>query len=471
MPEIEQFHIGLIGLGVMGRNLALNMEEKGFPVAVWNRRSGAITEFLGENRDKRFGGDPDMARFIALLERPRRILLMIKAGDPVDQVIEQLIPLLEPGDIIMDGGNSWFEDTRRRERYLRDKGLHFVGVGISGGEEGARHGPSMMPGGSRDSYAEVSAVFEAITAQTEAGACVTHVGPDGAGHFVKMVHNGIEYADMQLLAEVYDLMRRGLGLKEYEMARQFDAWNQGPMESFLVELTAQVMKVVDQDSGEPLVSLVMDKAGQKGTGRWTVQAALEQGVAVPGIAAAVDARWLSSMKQQRVAASPLLQGPQAVGSADRESLLADLHGAIYASRITAYAQGLDLIQNASERYHWSIDLAETARIWKGGCIIRARLLDPIREAYSNDSKPINLMLDPALAAQLQGLQGAWRRVIGFATHAGIPVPVMSACLNYFDSYRTERLPQNLIQAQRDAFGAHTYERVDHPEWGFVHSDW
>ncbi|MES9945965.1 MAG: NADP-dependent phosphogluconate dehydrogenase [Candidatus Thiodiazotropha sp.] len=471
MPEIEQFHIGLIGLGVMGRNLALNMEEKGFPVAVWNRRSGAITEFLGENRDKRFGGDPDMARFIALLERPRRILLMIKAGDPVDQVIEHLIPLLEPGDIIMDGGNSWFEDTRRRERYLRDKGLHFVGVGISGGEEGARHGPSMMPGGSRDSYAEVSAVFEAITAQTEAGACVTHVGPDGAGHFVKMVHNGIEYADMQLLAEVYDLMRRGLGLKENEMARQFDAWNQGPMESFLVELTAQVMKVVDQDSGEPLVSLVMDKAGQKGTGRWTVQAALEQGVAVPGIAAAVDARLLSSMKQQRVAASPLLQGPEAVDSADRESLLADLHGAIYASRITAYAQGLDLIRNASERYHWSIDLAETARIWKGGCIIRARLLDPIREAYSTDSKPINLMLDPALAVQLQGLQGAWRRVIGFATRAGIPVPVMSACLNYFDSYRTERLPQNLIQAQRDAFGAHTYERVDHPEWGFVHSDW
>ncbi|MES9972449.1 MAG: NADP-dependent phosphogluconate dehydrogenase [Candidatus Thiodiazotropha sp.] len=471
MPENKQFHIGLIGLGVMGRNLALNMEEKGFPVAVWNRRSGAITEFLGENRNKRFGGDPDLARFIDLLERPRRILLMIKAGDPVDQVIEQLIPLLEAGDIVMDGGNSWFEDTRRRERYLREKGLHFVGVGISGGEEGARHGPSMMPGGSRDSYAEVSGVFEAITAQTEAGACVTHVGPDGAGHFVKMVHNGIEYADMQLLAEVYDLMRRGLGLGENEMARQFDAWNQGPMESFLVELTAQVMKVVDQESGQPLVSLVMDKAGQKGTGRWTVQAALEQGVAVPGIAAAVDARLLSSMKEQRVAASPLLQGPEAVDSADRETLLADLHGAIYAARITAYAQGLDLIQSASDRYHWSIDLAETARIWKGGCIIRARLLDPIREAYSTEMKPRNLMVDPALGAQLQGLQGAWRRVIGFATQAGIPVPVMSACLNYFDSYRTERLPQNLIQAQRDAFGAHTYERVDHPEWGFVHSDW
>ncbi|MEW8507957.1 MAG: NADP-dependent phosphogluconate dehydrogenase [Candidatus Thiodiazotropha sp.] len=471
MPGEKQFHIGLIGLGVMGRNLALNMEDKGFPVAVWNRRSETITEFLAANRDKRFGGDPDMASFVAMLERPRRILLMIKAGDPVDQVIDRLIPLLEPGDIIMDGGNSWFEDTRRRERYLRDKGLHFVGVGISGGEDGARLGPSMMPGGSREAYAEVSSVFEAITAQTEAGPCVTHVGPDGAGHFVKMVHNGIEYADMQLLAEVYDLMGRGLGLDESEMAALFEQWNQGPMESFLVELTAQVMKTLDSDSGAPLLSLVMDKAGQKGTGRWTVQAALEQGVAVPGIAAAVDARLLSSMKEQRVAASRLLQGPATTAEADRESMLADLHGAIYASRITAYAQGLDLIQSASQGYAWSIDPAEIARIWKGGCIIRARLLDPIREAYGDNQRPPNLMVDPALGGELLGLQGAWRRVVGFSTVVGIPVPVMSACLNYFDSYRTERLPQNLIQAQRDAFGAHTYERVDHPEWGFVHSEW
>jgi 6-phosphogluconate dehydrogenase len=371
----------------------------------------------------------------------------------------------------MDGGNSWFEDTQRREKYLREKGLHFIGVGISGGEEGARQGPSMMPGGSRDAYAEIRAVFEAITAQTEAGACVTHVGPDGAGHFVKMVHNGIEYADMQLLAEVYDLMHRGLGLREKEMADLFDQWNQGVMESFLVALTAQVMKVVDRDSGMPLVSLVMDKAGQKGTGRWTVQAALELGVAVHGIAAAGDARLLSAMKAQRVAASPLLQGPQSAVTTEKASLLADLHSAIYASRITAYAQGLDLIQSASACYQWSINLAEAARIWKGGCIIRARLLDPIRDAYSNDPKPANLMIDPALGTQLQELQDAWRRVVCFAAGRGIPVPVMSACLNYYDSYRTERLPQNLIQAQRDAFGAHTYERVDHPEWGFVHSDW
>jgi 6-phosphogluconate dehydrogenase len=371
----------------------------------------------------------------------------------------------------MDGGNSWFEDTRRRESYLRDKGLHFVGVGISGGEEGARHGPSMMPGGSTSAYEAVRGVFESITAQTEAGACVTHVGPDGAGHFVKMVHNGIEYADMQLLAEIYDLMHRGLGLGEKEMAEQFDLWNQGVMESFLVELTAQVMRVVDRDSGTPLVNLVMDKAGQKGTGRWTVQAALEQAVAVPGIAAAVDARLLSALKTQRVAASSQLSGPDQASTTDRVAMLADLHGAIYASRITAYAQGLALIQSASERYQWSIDLAETARIWKGGCIIRARLLDPIRDAYAREPKPLNLMVDPALGAQLQGLQGAWRRVVGFAAAVGIPVPVISACLNYFDSYRTGRLPQNLIQAQRDAFGAHAYERVDHPEWGFVHSEW
>jgi 6-phosphogluconate dehydrogenase len=329
----------------------------------------------------------------------------------------------------------------------------------------------MMPGGSRESYAEVKSVFEAITAQTEAGPCVTHIGPDGAGHFVKMVHNGIEYADMQLLAEAYDLMARGLGLPEQEIAEVFDQWNQGPMESFLVELSAQVMKVRDSETGMPLVSLVMDKAGQKGTGRWTVQAALEQGVAVPGISAAVDARVLSSMKQQRLAATSLLHGPESVSNVDQKVMLADLHGAVYASRITAYAQGMALIRSASDRYGWSVELAETARIWKGGCIIRARLLDLIRAAFSNHPELSNLMIDSAMSHQLQGLQGAWRRVSGFALTSGIPLPVMSACLNYFDSYRTGRLPQNLIQAQRDAFGAHTYERIDHPERGFVHSEW
>ncbi|MEJ2592159.1 MAG: NADP-dependent phosphogluconate dehydrogenase [Candidatus Thiodiazotropha sp.] len=465
------FSIGLIGLGVMGSNLALNMEEKGFPVAVWNRNGDKIDAFLAEHPGKGFGGDSDLASFVSLLERPRRLLLMVKAGEPVDQMIERLLPLLEPGDIVMDGGNSWFEDTRRREQALRERGIHFVGVGISGGEEGARHGPSMMPGGSAEAYAEVGPIFEAVTAQTEAGACVTHVGPDGAGHFVKMVHNGIEYADMQLLAEVYDLMRRGLGMTEAAMAARFEDWNRGPMESFLVELTARVLGVIDGESGEALVSRIVDRAGQKGTGRWTVQAALEQGVAVPGIAAAVDARVLSAARDQRLLAEGRLKGPDLIGVDDPESLLADLHGALYASRITAYAQGMDLIGSASERYGWSVDLAETARIWKGGCIIRARLLDPIRQAYSQAEKPANLMLDGELSAQLQGLQGAWRRVLLFAVQCGIPLPVMSACLNYFDSYRSGRLPQNLIQAQRDAFGAHTYERLDHPEWGFVHTEW
>ena len=465
------FQVGLIGLGVMGRNLALNMEEKGFPVAVWNRSGDKIDAFLAEHSGKAFGGDSDLATFVSLLARPRRLLLMVKAGEAVDQMIEQLLPQLEPGDIVMDGGNSWFEDTQRRERELRGQGIHFVGVGISGGEEGARHGPSMMPGGSAESYAEVRRIFEAITAQTEAGACVTHVGPDGAGHFVKMVHNGIEYADMQLLAEVYDLMRRGLGMTEAAMAERFEAWNQGPMESFLVELTARVLSRIDPESGEALVARIVDRAGQKGTGRWTVQAALEQGVAVPGIAAAVDARVLSAAKDQRLQAERRLQGPPPVGVEDPQALLADLHGALYASRITAYAQGMDLIRSASERYGWAVDLAETARIWKGGCIIRARLLDPIRQAFSSGGPLANLMLDEALGAQLQALQGAWRRVAAFAVETGIPVPVMSACLNYFDAYRTGRLPQNLIQAQRDAFGAHTYERVDHPERGFVHSEW
>ncbi len=465
------YHIGLVGLGVMGRNLALNMEQNDFSVAVWNRDPAKIDAFLAENEGKQFGGENDLAAFVEMLVSPRRILLMVKAGDPVDQMIDRLLPLLTPGDILMDGGNSWFEDTQRREHRLREQGLHFVGVGISGGEEGARYGPSMMPGGSSEAYAQVREIFEAITAQTEAGACVTHLGPDGAGHFVKMVHNGIEYADMQLLAEVYDLMRRGLGMAEPAMAEIFGQWNQGPMESFLVELTARVLRQIDPESGEPLVGKIVDRAGQKGTGRWTVQAALEQGVAVPGISAAVDARVLSAAKEERKAAETELQGPAAAPVDDPQSLLADLHGAIYASRITAYAQGLDLIHSASERYRWSVDLAETARIWKGGCIIRARLLDPIRAAFSQTPAPANLMLDQELGGQLQALQGAWRRVVSFAAFAGIPVPVMGACLNYFDSYRSERLPQNLIQAQRDAFGAHTYERTDHPEWGFVHTEW
>ncbi len=464
------YQIGLVGLGVMGSSLALNIEDSGYGVAVWGRHPETIDAFLAQQPGKVFGGEADLAGFAAMLERPRRILLMIKAGEPVDQMIERLLPYLEPGDILIDGGNSWFEDTRRREAALREKGIHFVGMGVSGGEEGARRGPSLMPGGSAEAYAALGEILQAIAAKTEAGACVTHVGGDGAGHFVKMVHNGIEYADMQLLAEAYDLMKRGLGLSTDAMAEVFEQWNQGPMESFLVELTARVLRVQDEESGGPLVEQILDKAGQKGTGRWTVQAALEQGVAVPSIAAAVDARVLSAAKAQREHAAHRLQGPETSSITDREAFVADLHGAIYASRIAAYAQGLALISSASERYGWGVDLAEVARIWKGGCIIRARLLDAIRDAYS-DQQPANLMLAGDLSLQLQGLQGAWRRVVGQAAGNGIPVPVLSASLGYFDSYRTARLPQNLIQAQRDAFGAHTYERIDQPERGAIHSEW
>jgi len=465
------YPVGLIGLGVMGRSLALNMEEKGFPVAVWNRDGRKIEAFLAAHPGRRLGGYGELAAFVSMLARPRRILLMVKAGDPVDQVIAQLLPLLEAGDILVDGGNSWFEESRRRERFLRERGLHFLGVGISGGEEGARRGPSMMPGGAAEAYAEMRPIFEAVAARTEAGPCVTLVGPDGAGHFVKMVHNGIEYADMQILAEAYDLMRRGLGLSDAAMAEIFERWNQGPMESFLVELSAKVLRVIDPHSGEPLVGRILDRAGQKGTGRWTVQAALEQGVAVPGIAAAVDARVLSAAKPERCVAAKRLRGPEVPETADVRKSLSDLHDAVYASRITAYAQGMALIGSASRRYGWQVDLAETARIWKGGCIIRARLLDPIRQAFAHEPALPNLLLDGELGSRLQALQKAWRRVLVFAVNAGIPVPVMGGCLNYFDSYRSERLPQNLIQAQRDAFGAHTYERLDHPEWGAVHSEW
>jgi 6-phosphogluconate dehydrogenase len=464
-------HIGLIGLGVMGRNLALNIEEHGFPVAVWNRHADKVEAFLAEYPGRRFSGTALLKDFIDSLERPRRVLLMIKAGEPVDAMLEQLIPLLDEGDIIMDGGNSWYEDTRRREAQLSGHGLHFLGVGISGGEEGARHGPSMMPGGSAEAYAAVEPVFEAITARTEAGSCVTHVGPDGAGHFVKMVHNGIEYADMQLLAEAYDLMHRGLGVEAGALVQVFRGWNDGPMESFLTDLTARVLAVRDEESGRPLVDLVLDTAGQKGTGRWTAHVALELGVAVPGIAAAVTARVLSSIKQERERASTILKGPEPFHGAGDSRLIQDIHDAVYAARIVSYAQGLALIRSASERYGWDVDLAETARIWKGGCIIRARLLDPIRRAFGEDPRLVNLMLDPALADVLNVSQPAWRRTVQWAVGAGIPVPVLSACLGYFDAYRSPRLPQNLIQAQRDAFGAHTYERVDHPEWGMVHTEW
>ena len=460
---------GLIGLGTMGRNLALNIESRGVSVAVWNREQDWTDSFVRENGGRSFTATTSLEGLVEAVEHPRRILMMIPAGAPVDEMIGRLRPLLQRGDVLVDGGNSWFEDTARREQALRGDDIHFVGCGVSGGEDGARNGPSLMPGGSAAAWTLLQPVLEAIAARTEAGPCVTHVGPGGAGHFVKMVHNGIEYADMQLIAESWDLMRRGCGMSAPETAEVFEAWNKGPLESFLIELSAQVCRVIDRVTGQPLVDMVLDKAGQKGTGKWTVQAALEIGVAVPTIAAALDARVLSSLKEERVAAAAVLAAPSVEQGTVREALLADLPAALYAARICVYAQGFALISAASRTHEWNVDNSEIARIWKAGCIIRARLLDPLRRAFVSSPTLANAVLDPALIEAVDEAQPAWRRIVSHAATQGIPVPAHATALAYYDSYRTAQLPQNLTQAQRDAFGAHTYERIDQP--GKQHSDW
>jgi 6-phosphogluconate dehydrogenase len=463
---------GVIGLGTMGRNLALNIESRGVPVAVWNLESDWVDDFVRDHQGHAFVGTKTFEALAAALERPRRILMMIPAGKPVDQTIDKIKSVLESGDVLIDGGNSWFEDTRRREGSLRPSGIHYVGCGVSGGEEGARYGPSIMPGGSAEAWERIKDVLEAIAARTEAGPCVTHVGSDGAGHFVKMVHNGIEYGDMQLIAEAWDVMRRGLVMSAAETADVFDEWNRGRLESFLVELTARVCRVIDPETKQPLVDVVLDKAGQKGTGRWTTQVALDLGVAVPTIAAALDARGLSSLKDERVKASQRIGGPPTTAGfagTDRRQVIDDLDAALYAARICAYAQGMALISAGATKYDWKIDLAEIGRIWKGGCIIRARLLDPVRQAFAAQPGLTNLLLDPAIGDAVESAQDGWRRTVARTAASGIPMPAHASALAYFDSYRTARLPQSLTQAQRDAFGAHTYERTDRP--GAVHSEW
>jgi 6-phosphogluconate dehydrogenase len=462
----------MVGLGTMGRNLALNIEDHGFPVAVWNLETEWVDKFLAGHPGTKFTGAKTLPDLVAALERPRRIMMLIPAGAPVDQMIDKLAPLLEADDILIDGGNSWFPDTRRREAALRAKRLHFVGCGVSGGEEGARRGPSLMPGGSDEAWNRIRDVLEAIAAKTEAGPCVTHVGTDGAGHFVKMVHNGIEYGDMQLIAEIYDVLHRGLGLSTPEAGAVFAEWNRGILESFLVELTAHVCSVVDPQTTQPMVDVIQDKAGQKGTGKWTAQVALDLAVAIPTIGAALDGRVLSSLKEQRVAAGVVFAATDTrapFASGDRARWIDDLRDALYAARICSYAQGMALIAAGAAEYKWTIDLSEMARIWKGGCIIRARLLDDVRKAFAGGRSPANLLVDPAIAADMQKAAPGWRRVAAAAASAGIPVPALGGSLAYFDSYRTARLPQNLTQAQRDAFGAHTFERVEKP--GFVHFDW
>ena len=471
-PQTPQARFGMIGLAVMGRNLALNIEDHGFSVAVWNREPQRIDEFVSENAGKKFIPTYSLKEFVASLQRPRRMMMLVKAGPPVDSVIEQLKPLMEPGDILIDGGNSYFKDTQRREKYLRDAGLNFMGSGVSGGEEGARYGPSLMPGGSPQGYEHTKPIFEAIAAKTDTGPCVTHCGPDGAGHFVKMVHNGIEYGDMQLIAEAYDVLRTALGLSADELAEVFDQWNNGQLESFLIEITAKIFRYRDPETEKPLIELILDKAEQKGTGKWTAQEALDLAVPIPTIAAAIDARVLSSMKEERLLASKKLRGPRARKiRSERNKFISAVEDALYISKVCSYAQGLSLIKRASDAYSWNVSLSEMARIWTGGCIIRARLLKSIMSAYVKNQDLGNLLLDEEFRRAAKKTQSNWRLVIRTAQSMGIPVPGMSSSLSYYDSYRAANLPQNLTQAQRDFFGAHTYERVDHPELGHVHTDW
>ena len=468
--------IGMIGLAVMGENLARNIERNGYSVAVYNRppsknEPDRVTKFIEENAGKQFIGTRTPEEFVKSLQRPRKIILLVKAGDPVDWTIDQLKPHLDPGDIIIDGGNSYFEDTERRERALKGVGFYFIGSGVSGGEKGALWGPSLMPGGDREAYEQIRPIWEAIAAKVDGEACVTYIGPGGAGHFVKMVHNGIEYGDMQLIAETYDLMRSVLGMSADEMADVFDEWNRGDLESFLVEITAQILRVKDPETGQPLVDLVLDKAGQKGTGKWTSAIALDLGIITPTIDAAVDTRNMSARKEERVEASKQIAGPAAKFEGDRGEMIKAIHDALYASKICSYAQGMNLIRAGSKKWDWNIDLGETARIWKGGCIIRAQFLDKIKQAYRNRADLPNLLLDPDFNAWVAEAQSNWRRVVSTAVLSGVPVPGMAASLGYFDTYRTANLPLNLTQAQRDFFGSHTYERTDKPGGDAIHTEW
>ncbi|MGI9166853.1 MAG: NADP-dependent phosphogluconate dehydrogenase [Pyrinomonadaceae bacterium] len=463
--------IGMIGLAVMGENLAMNIERNGFPIAVFNRDPAKVDSFVARAKGKKVIPTKSPEEFVRSLERPRKAILLVKAGAPVDWTIDQIKPFMEKGDIIIDGGNSYFVDTERREKALKTEGLNFIGSGVSGGEKGALWGPSLMPGGDRNAYEQIRPIWEAIAAKVDDGPCVTYIGPGGAGHFVKMVHNGIEYGDMQLIAEAYDIMRNVLGLEAAEMADIFDEWNRGDLESFLIEITAKILRVKDPDSGKPLVDLILDKAGQKGTGKWTSEVALDLGIVVPTIDAAIDTRTLSSRKEERVESSKQISGPRAKYTGDKRAMIDAIHDALYASKICSYAQGMNLIRAGSEKWNWSINLGEVARIWKGGCIIRAQFLDKIKQAYQRRQDLPNLVLDPDFKEWVEEAQPKWRLAVTTAMQHGVPVLAMACSLSYFDMYRTENLPLNLTQAQRDFFGSHTYERVDKPELGAVHTEW
>jgi 6-phosphogluconate dehydrogenase len=468
-----QAKIGLVGLAVMGENLALNIERNGYPIAVFDREPEKIEQLL-QTRAKglKVIGAPTWAELAQKVERPRKIVLLVKAGSPIDWTVDQLRPHLEPGDIIIDGGNSWYEDTERRQKDLAASGIRFIGSGVSGGGEGALWGPSLMPGGDPAAYEELKPIWEAIAAKVDDGPCVTYIGPGGSGHFVKMVHNGIEYGDMQLIAEAYDLLQRGLGYSAEQLAEVFARWNTGVLSSYLIEITAKIFTAKDPETKKPLVDLIVDKAGQKGTGLWTSKVALDFGVPIPTIDAAITARLLSGQKSQRVQAAQALKGPGGARfQGNPEELVSAVHDALYAAKICSYTQGMALLQTASEHYNWNLRLGEIARIWKGGCIIRAQFLDGIREAYAKQADLPSLLLDDKFRDAMTQAQTGFRRAIGFAQELGIPCLAFASSLAYYDSYRSERLPQNLTQAQRDFFGSHTYERTDKPDAGFVHTEW
>jgi 6-phosphogluconate dehydrogenase len=466
-----QSKIGVTGLAVMGANLARNIASRDVPVAVHNRSPARTNEFMEHYAEEGdFTPAESLEDFVSSLERPRRIIVMVKAGAPVDGVIEDLSPLLDDGDIVIDAGNSQFLDTRRRTEECRERGIRFIGSGVSGGEEGALKGPSIMPGGEREAYAEIEEIFTTIAAQVDGTPCCAYIGPDGAGHYVKMVHNGIEYADMQLITEAYDLLRHGAGISVKDLSGIFQEWNEGDLESFLIDITAKVLAKDDAETGKPLIDVIVDQAEQKGTGRWTSQDALELGVPLTGITEAVFARGLSALRDERAAASRVLAGPRPGDTTVSDDLVEDVRKALYASKVVAYAQGFEQMTAASGTYDWNLDMGSLATIWRGGCIIQARFLDRIREAYQEEETAANLLVMPYFRDAVADAQDSWRRVISKAVELGVPVPAFSSSLAYYDGYRRERGPANLIQGLRDYFGAHTYRRIDregsfHTRWG------
>ena len=468
---MKKANIGLIGLAVMGENLVMNMESKGFTVAVYNRTVEKVTRFVeGRAKGKNIIGCESIAALCDALEKPRRVMMMVKAGAPVDQLIEQLLPHLEPGDVIIDGGNAHYPDTIRRCAYVEGKGLLYVGTGVSGGEEGALKGPSMMPGGSPAAWPLVKDIFQSICAHVDGAPCCDWVGEGGAGHFVKMVHNGIEYGDMQLICEAYQLMKDYLGMSDEEMQAVFAQWNRGELDSYLIEITRDILGYADAD-GAPIVEKILDTAGQKGTGKWTAISALDEGIPLTLIGESVFARCLSAIKDERVAASKVLTGAKPAFEGDRAAFVEDIRQALYASKIVSYAQGYQLMRAAAKTYGWNLNYGGIALMWRGGCIIRSRFLGRIKEAFDADPGLTNLMLDGFFREALAKAQGGWRRVCAAAMLGGVPIPAFASALSYYDGYRCARLPANLLQAQRDYFGAHTYERVDAPRGQFFHTNW